>query len=164
MKTAVPEATDPPEPPPPAAAPKSAVASGLRYHGVFLAMAAAVLTLSIFFQLGDTGHVEAPRGVQLPKTCTWRNVTGMGCPGCGLTRCFVAMAHFDVASAWRFNPAGILAFGFLLFQFPFRGIQIWRIRRGMKELQLPRAGHLFVWVMVIALFAQWFVRMAMGVL
>jgi len=34
----------------------------------------------------------------------------------------------------------------------------------MKELQLARVGHLFVWIMVIAMFAQWFVRMAMGVL
>jgi len=134
MKTAVPEATDSPgasapdaaEDAPPrrehsetAAAPRGGVSSGLWHHGVFLAMATAVLTLSIVFRLGDTGHVEAPRGVQLPNTCTWQNVTGMGCPGCGLTRCFVAMAHFDVARAWHHNPAGILAFGFLLFQFPF---------------------------------------------
>jgi len=33
-----------------------------------------------------------------------------------------------------------------------------------QELQLARVGHLFVWIMVIAMFAQWFVRMAMGVL
>lgn len=38
------------------------------------------------------------------SVCLWRAVFGVPCPGCGMTRAFVALACGDFHAAWRFNP------------------------------------------------------------
>jgi len=44
--------------------------------------------------------------------CIFRNVTGLPCPGCGMTRGFTAMGHGRPAEAWRFNPLAPFAYMF----------------------------------------------------
>lgn len=41
-------------------------------------------------------------------SCPTRTLLGLHCPGCGTTRACGALAHGDVAGAWRFNPALVL--------------------------------------------------------
>ena len=42
-------------------------------------------------------------GLALP--CPFRAVTGLLCPGCGVTRLCLALLRGDWAGAWRANPA-----------------------------------------------------------
>jgi hypothetical protein len=41
-----------------------------------------------------------------PIVCPFRLVTGLPCPGCGLTRSWVYLAHGDFSEALRANPFG----------------------------------------------------------
>ena len=41
--------------------------------------------------------------------CAWREHTGWPCPGCGLTRVAVRVAHGDVNGAFDANPMGTVA-------------------------------------------------------
>ncbi|MGN8876304.1 DUF2752 domain-containing protein [Pseudoflavonifractor sp. HCP28S3_F10] len=45
-------------------------------------------------------------GLMLP--CPFHLVTGLLCPGCGVTRMCLALLHLDLAAAWRFNPGLLL--------------------------------------------------------
>ncbi len=36
--------------------------------------------------------------------CVFRVISGKYCPGCGISRMFVALSHFDVYAAFRYNP------------------------------------------------------------
>ncbi len=38
--------------------------------------------------------------------CTFRNITGYPCPGCGLTRVADRFAHFNFYGAFKANPLG----------------------------------------------------------
>lgn len=45
-----------------------------------------------------------------PVVCPLRRTTGVPCPGCGLSRSFVATAHLGFREAFAFHPFGPLLF------------------------------------------------------
>jgi hypothetical protein len=46
-----------------------------------------------------------------PSLCIWKNLLGVPCPGCGLTRGVCFLVHGQWAEAVRFNPLSLLAVG-----------------------------------------------------
>jgi hypothetical protein len=130
-----------------------------RQHAWLLAASLAVLAVAIASSVdGETSVTVRGLNVPLPPTCTWNRFTGYPCAGCGLTRSFVALAAGDVPRAWHFNPAGLLLFAALMFQYPYRIGQIWRLSRGRDEWQL-RGTTIFWWIVLVALVTQWIVRL-----
>lgn len=67
-------------------------------------------------------------GVEVPVLCTFRRLTGVGCPGCGLTRSFVFLAHGQLQAALQMNLLGPPLFGFVLAQIPWRGWRLYKRR------------------------------------
>ena len=49
-----------------------------------------------------------------PPLCPFRLVTGLPCPGCGLTRSLVSLLHGDVSAAVCFHPLGPVVASVLL--------------------------------------------------
>ena len=62
-------------------------------------------------------YVVDPTQYTLTPPCAFRTVTGLACPGCGLTRAAHALLHGEVAQAFSLNPwsfvSGPLLAGFL---------------------------------------------------
>lgn len=50
----------------------------------------------------------------LPKLCLFRNVTGIACPGCGMTRSLIATGHLHFEDALTFHPLGPVVFVILI--------------------------------------------------
>jgi hypothetical protein len=46
--------------------------------------------------------------------CPIKSVTGIPCPGCGMTRAFLNIGHGHISTALRFNPNSLLAFLIIL--------------------------------------------------
>jgi hypothetical protein len=110
-------------------------------------------------RIGEDGRVVVPIvRWSLPGVCFWQRLWQLDCPGCGMTRCFIALAHADVAGAWRYNPAGLLLFAALLVQFPYRWVQLRRIARREPEIGVGRPV-LLAWIAVAAIIGQWVARM-----
>ncbi len=127
----------------------------LRQQWLFFWLAVTVLVASLLLHLGPEGQVQTPLlRVALPNSCAFRRLSGYDCPGCGLTRSFVSVAHGDWRNALRYNPAGPLWFGVMLAQIPYRGWQIRRLRGG-KPAVAWRAANWLVWLAVGVLFVQW---------
>ena len=56
----------------------------------------------------------------LPSTYSFRNLTGIPCPGCGLTRSMVAAAHGDINAGFHYNRLGPLVLAYVLLQLMYR--------------------------------------------
>ena len=125
-------------------------------HALLLAGASMVLLLAALLKVRNETEVIVPwLGLPLPELCYWKKTLGMPCPGCGLTRCFISLAHGDLTAAWHFNPAGILLFAATAFQIPFRIAQLWRLSRGRAELDWPALPYVLLAACVL-LVLQWF--------
>lgn len=68
------------------------------------ALAAGVGLLLVF----DPNAADSP----LPQ-CLFRLLTGLYCPGCGMTRALHALLHADAATAWAMNPMIVLMLALL---------------------------------------------------
>jgi hypothetical protein len=143
--------------------PAGRIAPDPMLHWVYLGMALGVIFLAIVLRVEGEEHVVVPLfNKPLPGTCTFKRITGFGCPGCGLTRSFVCLARGDVVRAWHFNPIGLGVAVLVVTQVPYRIVQLNRIRRGLPEF---RAGRLMNWtflLLAVGLFLQWIWRLSAG--
>jgi hypothetical protein len=135
----------------------------LQLHVILLVLAVAALGLSAILQVeGGTSVVVPLVQVQLPEMCQLRRTLGLPCPGCGLTRSFISLAHGDLSAAVQFNPAGPMLFALLAFQIPYRSWQIARLRAGKNEWSLGAWSYLPLWLIFAVLLGQWVFRLLLG--
>lgn len=90
-------------------------------NAFFLAAAAAVIAAAMLLEVHDdrvalVGLSDYP----LPHLCMSRSLFGVSCPGCGLTRSFIYLAHGDWYAAWTAHRLGWLVAAIVLFQVPYR--------------------------------------------
>jgi hypothetical protein len=127
-------------------------------HAVWLAISIVVILASVVLEV-EQAQVRIPGlSSSLPGLCTFKRATGLDCPGCGLTRCFISLGHGKIGNAFDFNPVGILFYAFVIIQVPFRIIQIVRIKNNWTELRWHELGTWAVMAIAILLLGQWVVR------
>jgi len=125
----------------------------IRRHYEILAVAGLVVVLSLILQVRSdervivTGFPEYP----LPHACLSYAWFGIRCPGCGLTRSLVHLAHGDWTASWHDHRVGWLMALAILLQFPYRLIALWR---GGSPLGIwvPR---LFGYALIALLVGNW---------
>lgn len=134
-------------------------------HWILLSLSAAVLVLAVALQVRGEEQVVIPViDIPVPGTCSFKAYVGVDCPGCGLTRCFVSVAHGQLGRAWHYNPVGIFFFAVVATQLPFRTLQIWRLRQGLSEVRLGWWSYWLLFGVAIALLVQWVLRMILSLL
>jgi hypothetical protein len=126
---------------------------------MLLGLSALVLALAAILGVRGQTQVTLPvLGVPLPELCYSRSIMGVDCPGCGLTRSFISLAHGQPRKAWHFNPAGIFLFAAVAFQVPYRALQLLRLRLGRPEIN-SRLFSICGLAALASLFVQWLWRM-----
>ena len=78
-------------------------------------------------------------GVGIP--CVLHALTGIKCPGCGVSRMIVALVHLDVPQAFTYNPFLFITGPFLIAYFVCREIKF--VKHGTSQM-----GKLdcFMWI------------------
>lgn len=157
---------------------------------VILGLSLSVLGLALVLSVRGEEQVIVPiAGRPLPGMCGSRMLLGVECPGCGLTRSFINLAHglenlgraggelvggdasdanrrlgaarHNIARAWHFNPGGLLLFTIMVAQIPLRSWRLWQARRGRRPPALGWMGRWILWVAAIVLIGQWLIRMGL---
>jgi hypothetical protein len=129
------------------------------YHATVLGICTAVMVLAVLLSVRNERQVLLPVfNSPLPELCMMKRWTGQGCPGCGMTRCFISLAHGDWRAALHYNPAGPLLFAMMAFQIPFRIVQLVRIRRGLPELRMGKLPQVLFGILGVLMIGQWLLR------
>lgn len=130
-----------------------------RFHWILLLLSVAIVSLSMILSVRDRRQVLVPvLGAPLPELCLAKRWTQRGCPGCGMTRCFISIGHGRLAEAWSYNPAGVWFFAIVLFQIPYRSVQLWRLRRGLLELRIGWLAQISLGILATGMIGQWLLR------
>lgn len=106
---------------------------------------AAWATLTVIFGasllLPPPGHDGAVG--HLPSICPFYNLTGLPCPGCGLTRAFVCLGHGQWRESLHWHPLGWLIYGVCLLLWLRSGL-FWGLGMTLGHLP-PRAAARLGW-------------------
>lgn len=71
----------------------------IRIRKLTVGLLGLLITGGILYALWAIGH---------PLPCFFRRLTGLRCPGCGVTHMCVALLHGQWAAAWQANPCLLL--------------------------------------------------------
>ena len=131
------------------------------HHRNVLILCTTVVILALTLQTRADQRVEFTwlPGVPMPETCASRSIFGVECPGCGLTRSFIAIARGSLSAAFQQNRTGWLLACGLLIQFPYRVWMLFHVRtRGLPEPVPQRLKLAFVWILIVALVGNWLLK------
>ncbi len=64
-----------------------------------------MLASGVGYATGAINFLDYP---QLFVPCPFRALTGISCPGCGMTRAFLLLSHLRLSEAFAMNPAAPL--------------------------------------------------------
>lgn len=87
-------------------------------------------------------------GLAVP--CLFHEITGLQCPGCGVTRLCISLLRLDISAAWRANPVLLLSlpvFAILFVRFAVRYVKTGSVRN-------TKAEGIVCWILV-AIFLVW---------
>ena len=113
---------------------------------------AALLVASALLPLPENNAIAG-----LPSICAFHHFTGLPCPGCGLTRAWVSMAHGHVSNAFIWHPLGPILFTSALIYTIWSGWTAW------VRPPFPLPMRLQIRVLVgfsVAMLAFWALRLA----
>jgi hypothetical protein len=129
-------------------------ASLFRRHIEMLVLAGAIVVLAFLLEVHPDQRVAFSLwpAWPLPETCPSRSLFRVDCPGCGLTRSFVHLAHGDLGASWCTHRVGWLMSLAVVLQFPYRIIAL-RSHTGAPFGTL--APKLVGWILILLLIVNW---------
>jgi hypothetical protein len=121
--------------------------------------AGAVLWIARALEPDARGHGTHEQ-LGLPP-CGFLELTGIPCPGCGLTTAFAHLARADVVAAFEANPGALPLFAVTLFAVPFAAAGAVTARR-FEPVVVNRTTSRVAILVVAALVLGWVLRVCPG--
>lgn len=135
---------------------------GRHDHLAYLAILAVLVIGPVFlrFDPGAGEHVSVGP-LELPPMCLSEALFHVPCPGCGLTRSFILIAHGHPAEAARYHRLGLPLYLFFLGQAAMRLALLCRVRRPAMG-RLLAAHHYAAAVLIALVVLNWAVGLLVG--
>ncbi len=126
-------------------------------HQTMLWLSLAIIAAAFILQTRDSGAVGPAflPSINLPTLCGSRALFGIECPGCGLTRSFLALAAGDLTASLGYHRLGWLLALAVVLQIPYRLFCLRELRTSRPTRTLP------IWFgnfLLAALVINWLVK------
>jgi hypothetical protein len=130
----------------------------MRRHREMLGLATLVIVLSWLLEVHSDQRVAIGflPAWPLPETCMSRSLFHVSCPGCGLTRSFVYLAHADWKASWNMHRLGWLLAVAVVAQIPYR---IFALATGQPAPLGKSAPRAFGMLLITLLIVNWVANM-----
>jgi hypothetical protein len=130
----------------------------LRRHRQMLSIACAVLVLSLVLRMRSDDHAALAflPDWPIPSLCPSQTIFDVDCPGCGLTRSFIHLAHGDWHRALSKHRVGWLVALAVVLQIPYRLTAL--LGRNPQPLG-QRFPKFFGVALIVALIGNWVLLM-----
>lgn len=127
--------------------------------GYVLLIGAAAAVVALAYRLRPAAEgFGTHRQLGLPP-CPFLTITGLPCPGCGLTTSFAHMSKFNPGAAFAAQPFGVYAFALTLLLIPLSAYLIKRRVSWQMAFEL-RAIQYALRLTVALLVAGWIYKLA----
>lgn len=127
---------------------------------ILLGICAIILVLAASLEVTpDSTDKVNLGGWTLPELCQSKRIFGIDCPGCGLTRSFIFMAHGEASAAFSIHPTGALMFVGVVIAIPFLATNAIWIYRGNRSLVSELGISVIVLVVTVMIAVQWIFRL-----
>lgn len=120
------------------------------FHAVFFS---AVLLFAAFSSV-NFGKVTL-LGYTVPSLCMFHNITGLDCPGCGITRSFIFALHGQWYGSYLMHLWGIPLAAIVTFQIPYH---LWRAAGGSAVKLHPNLTRWLRMLVVISILLPWVLK------
>jgi hypothetical protein len=120
---------------------------------VVLAACASIVLAALLLE--PSGEFVKAGPWTLPSVCTFRQITGIPCPGCGLTRSIVAAIHGDWSASYTYHRLGLVVVLYLAAQMAYR--LTWLTVEPFRAT-IDRLGRIIDWALIplmTLLFINW---------
>ncbi len=108
------------------------IASRSYPHWLMIGFCAGALLLAVILEPARPGQtVVSLAGVPIPPLCGMKRGLGIDCPGCGLTRSWVSLAHGQLSDSLTFHRMGWLVMLYACCQILRHGI--WLANSGARD-------------------------------
>jgi hypothetical protein len=109
-------------------------------HLEMLVISLLAIGLSFLLEVGGEGRVffHGFPDWPLPKTCFTRDIFSIDCPGCGLTRSYIYLAHGNWRDAWSIHRMGGILFIATALQIPYRIIALYKSGRELLPIEVSK--------------------------
>lgn len=128
-----------------------------RRHVEVLVVCSCVLILLLILNT-DSQRVSVNwwPDLPIPELCMSRSWFGINCPGCGLTRSFIALRNGDFVRAWHYHHLGWLMLLLVASQIPYR---IYALRTQGDTPSQSRWPNWIAYFMIAALLINWLLNL-----
>jgi hypothetical protein len=123
-----------------------------RRHREMLVISCLVIAASFVLrvQSGEQVGLCGAAHLVLPPLCLAREWFGVCCPGCGLTRSFIHLAHADWRASWESHRLGWLLAGLVVLQIPYRIHGLCRPQRALLPARVRKGiGYGLIGLLVL---------------
>lgn len=128
-------------------------------HRTMLWLSLAIIAAAFLLQVRESGGVGLGLlpNISLPPLCGSRALFDVECPGCGLTRSFVALAAGDLAGSLRHHRVGWFVALAVVLQIPYR---IYGLRELRTKIPDRSWTQWFGWLLIGALVGNWLLKVS----
>ena len=116
-----------------------------KYIGYIIIIAIPLIIAFVYYNYyATTGNIWS-------KQCSFHELTGLQCPGCGGQRSFYHLLHGNILQAFRYNALLIIILPFLLYiYFLLAQVYILKNKNYLKYFNFSgKLGYIFIAVLVI---------------